>query len=133
MNECSTEPREIRKFGAVVAAFFGALSLTAWWLERSAPLYFFGALSLLGLGFLLAPAFLKPVWLGWQKVARRIGTAVTLTILTLFYILVMTPAAFLKKTFGGAPLPLEPDPAAPTYWVPRSEPAQPKERFAKRY
>jgi hypothetical protein len=133
MNECSTESRDIRKFGAVVAVFFGVLSISAVWAERSIPLYFFGSLSLLGLGFLLVPARLKPVYIGWQKAARRIGMAVTMTILTLFYVLVMTPAAFLKKRLGGPPLPLKPDPAVPTYWVARREPAQPKERFAKRY
>lgn len=133
MNERSTEPRDIRRFGAVVSVFFGALALTAWSFDRIAPLCLFGPLSLLGLGFVLAPAGLKRVYLGWMAVSRRIGSAVTLTVLTLFYVLVMTPAAFLKKAFGGAPLPLAPNPDAATYWVARGEPAQPKERFAKRY
>ncbi len=128
-----TEPRRVRTFGAVVFPLFGALSLAAWAAERVAPSCLFSFLSLLGLGFLLVPAGLMPVYLGWVAVARRVGSAVTLLVLTLFYLLVMTPAACLKKWFGGSPLPLSPDPASPSYWVQRREAAQPKERFLKRY
>jgi hypothetical protein len=54
-------------------------------------------------------------------------------ILTIFFYFVMTPAALLKRIFGGRPLPVKPDPDAETYWVTRTEPAQPKERFPKRF
>jgi hypothetical protein len=53
--------------------------------------------------------------------------------LAIAYYVVITPAALLKRLFGGRPLPLSPDPDASTYWVSRDEPAQPKERFYKRF
>jgi hypothetical protein len=54
-------------------------------------------------------------------------------ILVLIYYLVITPAALIKRVIGGKPLPLKPDPEASSYWVSKPEPAQPKERFLKRY
>jgi len=61
------------------------------------------------------------------------GSKITILILTILFYFVITPAALLKSIFGGKPLPVKPDPDADTYWVTRSEPAQPKERFPKRF
>jgi hypothetical protein len=57
----------------------------------------------------------------------------TVLILSLAYYLVITPSALIKRLSGGAPIPVKPDKEALSYWVDRSEPAQPKERFLKRY
>jgi hypothetical protein len=73
------------------------------------------------------------VYSAWLKVGRFVGKIITGAILVLVYYVVMTPAALLKRLFGGRPLPLQPDRKASTYWVARKEPAQPKERFTKRF
>jgi len=132
MNLNSTN-KDIRKFGLVALVFFGALCGVALWQASTAMGLFFGFLSLLGLGFLLVPGPMAPVYRGWLKVAHFIGTVLTMVMLSLSFYLVITPAAWLKRIFGGAPLPLKPDPEASTYWVARREAAQPKERFYKRY
>jgi hypothetical protein len=103
------------------------------WLEKRAPIYLFGFLALLGLGFILTPGILQPVYLAWLKAAHCIGKAVTIAVMTLTYYLVITPAALLKRLFGGRPLPFLPDKDSSSYWIARTEPAQPKERFIKRY
>ena len=113
--------------------FFGGLSGLAFWKANYILNFFFGFLSVLGLGFLLLPGPLAPAYRAWLKVAHCIGTIFTMLILTLSYYLVITPAALLKRVFGGPPLPLKPDPDAASYWRARTEPAQPKERFYKRY
>jgi len=61
------------------------------------------------------------------------GRVMTALMLTLAYYLVMTPSGLMKRIFGGVPIPGTPDKGASSYWVPRSEPAQPKERFFKRF
>lgn len=124
---------EIRKFGAIAFPFFGLLCSLAVWREKILLAFFFGSLSLLGLGFLTIPKPLKPVYEKWLAIAHFIGKTITTTMLALAYYLVITPAALMKKIFGGSPLPLKPDKDASSYWVSRSEPAQPKERFLKRY
>ena len=133
MSSNSTDSKEIRRFGLVALVFFGSLCLLGLWLKKPLPVYIFGALSMIGAGFILFPSFLRPVHDGWVKIARFIGRMVTILILSLAYYLVITPSALLKLLFGGRPLPIKPDKKALSYWVDRDEPAQPRERFLKRY
>ena len=133
MNSPSTEEKQIRKFGLVAFLFFGSLCALGIWRGKALPTYLFGFLWFLGTCFILFPARTKPIYAGWLKVAHFIGRALTTLMLTLAYFLVITPAALLKRIFGGRPLPLRPDKKASTYWVDRVEPVQPKERFSKRY
>ena len=128
-----TAKKEIRKFGVIAWVFFGCLCGLGIWRNKPVPIYLFGFLSLIGLGFILLPIQLKPVYDLWLKSAHLIGKAVTVVMLTLAYYFVITPTALIKRLFGGPPLPLKPDKNASTYWVTRTEPAQPRERFIKRY
>jgi hypothetical protein len=81
----------------------------------------------------LIPARLRPVYNVWLKVAHVMGKIITTLILAMAYYVVITPAALIKRVFGGRPLPVKADEEATSYWVARTEPAQPKERFLKRY
>ena len=133
MISYSTDNKEIRKFGLVGLIFFGCLCTLGLWTKKPVPTYLFGFLAILGLGFSLIPGPLKPVYTAWLKVAHFLGRIVTTLILTLAYYLVVTPTALIKRIFGGAPLPVKPDKNASSYWVLRAEPAQPKDRYIKRY
>ena len=133
MNLNSTNNREIRKFGVVALILFGCLCALGLWSKKPVPTYLFGFRSLLGFGFILIPSRLRPVYAAWLKIAHFLGRIVTTLILTLAFYLVITPAALMKRLFGGTPLPVKLDKKASSYWVPRTEPAQPKERFLKRY
>jgi hypothetical protein len=125
--------KDIRKFGLTALIFFGSLCTLGLWTEKPVPTYLFGSLSILGLGFILAPGPLKPVYNAWLKIAHVIGRIITTLVLALAYYLVITPSALIKRVFGGRPLPVKPDKEAKSYWVTRTEPAQPRERFLKRY
>ena len=133
MNWNSTETKEVRKFGFVALVFFGCLCGLGIWKQKVLPTYLFGLLSTLGLGFVLFPGPLRPVHTAWLKIAHTLGRIITSLILALGYYLIITPAALIKRVFGGRPLPLKPDKSASSYWVSRTEPAQPKERFSKRF
>lgn len=133
MNSNLINPREIRKFGVFGCIFFGTLVGAAVWRDKTLTAYFFGLLAFLSIGFILIPLQLKQVYAAWLKLAHFIGSKVTILILTILFYFVITPAALLKRIFGGHPLPLKGNPDAETYWVTRPEPAQPKERFPKRY
>jgi len=125
--------KEIRKFGAIAFLFFGILFAIGLWRQKAVITYLFGGFSLLGLGFLLLPAPLRPVYKGWLKITHFIGKITTIIILTLAYYLAITPTALIKRLFGGRPLSIKPDKNISSYWVSRPEPVQPKERFIKRY
>jgi hypothetical protein len=133
MNSNSTERCEIRKFGLIALILFGFLFALNVWRGNLLPALLFGALSVLGLGFIVMPIPLRRVYHAWRNGALFVGKIVTSLLLTIAYYLVITPSALLKRLFGGDLLPLKPDKKASSYWTPRSEPAQPKERFLKRY
>ena len=133
MNLSSTDIKEIRKFGIVAFFFFGFMAAMGLWRQTTGFGLFFGFLSLTGMGFILLPVHFRPVYQAWLKVAHFFNRVITLLVLTLAYYLVITPFALIKRVLGGHPLPMKPDPNATSYWVSRSEPVQPKERFAKRY
>lgn len=133
MSSSLTDRKEIKRFGLVALIFFGCLCALGFWRQKVIITYLFGTLSFLGLGFLLFPRPLMPIYKGWVKVANFIGKIITTIILTLAYYLVITPSALVKRVFGGRPLPIRPDKNMDSYWVPRDEPSQPKERFIKRY
>ena len=133
MNSSSTEPRQIRLFGLVALCFFGLLAGLGLWRGRPVPAVFFGILATVGLLCLTLPGPAAPLYRAWTAAAHRIGVALTVVMLTLAYYLVITPAGWLKRIFGGRPLPMRPDPDRESYWQDRSEPVQPVERFTKRY
>ena len=133
MSLNSIDTKTIRKFGLIALIFFGSLSVLGFWREKLLPFYLFGLLSITGLGFLMIPNPLRPVYVGWMKIAHFLGRVITTLILALAYYLVVTPSALLKRIFGGAPLPLKPDKKSSSYWVTRTEAAQPKEQYIKRY
>jgi hypothetical protein len=133
VNSNSTEKNDIRKFGLFAFLFFMFLCGLGLWSGKAVPIYLFGFLSITGLGLLLLPELLRPVYTGWLRITDFIAKIVTLSGLTLAYYLVITPSAVLKRIFGGAPLPVKPDKKAASYWVARDEPVQPRERFLKRY
>jgi hypothetical protein len=133
LTDNSIDVKQIRKFGLVALIFFGSLCALGIWQEKPLPTYIFGALSALGMGFILIPIQLSPVFAAWLKMAHFIGRVITILILTLAYYLVITPTALIKRSFSGPALPLKPDKDVLSYWVTREEPVQPKERFLKRY
>ncbi|MFX0200578.1 MAG: hypothetical protein ACFFCW_31040 [Candidatus Hodarchaeota archaeon] len=133
MTSSSTNIKEIRKFGLISFLFFSVLCALGFWRGKVVLTYFFALLSLLGIGLLLLPAPLGPIYKIWLKVAYSIGRIITTLILTLAYYLVITPSALIKHLFGGPPLPIRHDKGASSYWVARTEPIQPKKRFSKRY
>ncbi|MBW2037137.1 MAG: hypothetical protein JRI41_06615 [Deltaproteobacteria bacterium] len=133
MSSSSIEIRRIRRFGAIAFFFFGSLCILGFWRERTIAACLFGTLSLAGMGLFGLPLTLMPLYNAWMKIAYLIGRLVTIAMLTVAYYLVITPAALIKRVITGSPLPLKPDRGASSYWVSRTEAAQPRERFTRRY
>ena len=127
------EKKQIRKFGLIAFIFFAILCALGIWAQKRLTIYLFGSLSILGIGFMVVPVQLTPVYKTWLKIGHLLSRAVNTLILILIYYLVITPAGLIKRIIGGRPLPLKPDRAASSYWVTKPETAQPKERFLKRY
>ena len=65
MSSPPTDAREIRRFGIIAFVFFGIFFGIALWRHKDIAGYFFGALSFLGLCFVLFPGPLKPIYTRW--------------------------------------------------------------------
>ncbi len=133
MTSSLIDTNKIRQLGIIGFIFFSLLFGLAIYKENNLTQYIFGSLTLLCMGFIIIPNFLRPIYLGWIKIAHFIGTINTIIILTLFYYIIITPVAILKLCFGGRPLPLKFNKKQLSYWIKRSTPVQPREKFNKRY
>ncbi len=133
MNLDTHDSKQIRRLGLIAIIFFGCLCALGLWLNKPLPTFLFGALSILGLGFFLFPTRLRPAYVAWLRIGQLLGRILTFLILTVTYYTVVTLTALIKRIFGGRPLPVRPDKMASSYWITRTEAAQPKERFQKRF
>ena len=121
----ATDPEErqrtLRKFGLVMAVAFGVIGgLWAWRGRLFAPYLLTIAAAFLVLGLAL-PRALGPFERVWMKFAVVLAAVMTRVILTLSFILAITPVGLLRRLFGGDSLGLRPDPDATSYWVPVEE------------
>jgi hypothetical protein len=133
MTSSLINQKETRKFGIIAFFFFGSFAGISIWRQHETLGYFFETLCLLGLLLFLLPKQLWFLHKGWLKVGHFIGTLITMLIMTFAFYIIITPATFLKKIFGGPPISLKPDKKCRSYWIDRTEPLQPKERFINRY
>ena len=133
MNSNLTEEKQIRRFGWIAFIFFGILCIFGIWKEKLLPACLFAGLSVLGFGFIVVPMRLRQAYNAWQQIAHLLGRVFTTVILILLYYIVITPAGLIRRMIGGTLLPIKPNNAISSYWVTRPEPAQPKERFLKRF
>lgn len=78
------------------------------------------ALGGTGLGLLVlaytVPALLDPVEKAWMKFAHVLGTVMTTLILTVLFVLIVTPQGVVMRLFGSDPLKRKLDPDAESYY-----------------
>lgn len=92
--------RELRQFGIGLGLLFGLIGGLMLWKENAA-----GAVLVLG-GLILALAFwwdvpgVRAFYAGWMKLAGALSRIMTTVLLTLLYVLVLTPIALLARLFG---------------------------------
>jgi hypothetical protein len=133
MSLGSTDFTQIRKFGLIAFLLFGFLSGLGLLSEKYIATCFFGSLAVFGIGLVLIPSQLRPFYNAWLKVAHLLHKITTILILTVVFYFVLTPTALIRRLFSGTPLPMKPDNMASSYWISRTEAAQPRERFLTRY
>ncbi|MEM6645390.1 MAG: SxtJ family membrane protein [Bacteroidota bacterium] len=130
------EPRksnpELRKFGLVMMVPLLLIGGYLWWTSRGAWPYFVGVAAVFGALALVAPAVLRPVEKYWMKFAEVMGYVMTRVILTLAYVIAITPTGLIMRLRGKDLLNRRIDREAETYWVP-TEPDGPGTRPTKPY
>src|SRR5437588_2128412 len=100
IKSLKTGPRELRKFGLLVGGVFTVLGLL--WLVRGKPHYPWALVPgvlLVALGVIL-PRALKYIYIAWMSVAVVLGFIVSNVLLTLFFVVVITPIGLIARLSG---------------------------------
>lgn len=114
-NSTRKSKGELRKFGFVMT---GALVLlSAWlWYKNAGYQYTLGVAMFFLLSGLLVPTILRPIEFVWMKLALVLGAIMTRVILTLTFVLAVTPLGILMRLTGKDPLSLK-DRDRSSYWI----------------
>ncbi|MDB4879531.1 MAG: hypothetical protein JWL60_977 [Gemmatimonadetes bacterium] len=119
-----------RRFGIELGAACVAVALLLFWRDarpglRTALLVAGILLTALGV---LRPALLAPIATRWLMVGQRMAAVTTPIVLTLIYLLVVTPIGIVRRTFARSPI--RRDRSAATFWVRREESTAAERRAA---
>ena len=133
IEQLSTSPRSLRKFGLLVGGVF--LLLGCWFLYRQKPVwpYLLTPGALLVLGALIVPGSLKHVYIAWMSLGFALGFVVSNVILTIFYYLILTPIGLIARICGQDFLSLKRNPAATSYWVMKPMTARTPQEYEQQF
>jgi ABC-type uncharacterized transport system permease subunit len=125
-------PSELRRFGLALGAGLSVLGSILLWRQKSAAPWILGVAATLLLLAILSPRVLGPLERVFARVARVVTAALTYLVLTLTYLLVITPIGLVMRLLGRDPLGMKPAPDQPSFWV-EVEPDGPTTRPNKPY
>jgi ABC-type uncharacterized transport system permease subunit len=125
-------PTELRRFGLALGAGLSVLGSILLWREKSAAPWILGVAATLLLLAILSPRVLGPLERVFARVARVVTAALTYLVLTLTFLLVITPIGLVMRLLGRDPLGMKPAPDQPSFWV-EVEPDGPTTRPNKPY
>jgi hypothetical protein len=119
--ELKDNPREWQKFilaGVVVLTGVGAVL----WRRGAISFTFFAAVTIvlsaaLVLGW-LRPRWIRPLYRGAMTASFYVGQIMGRVLLTIVFVVVLTPLALMLRLFGKDLLRLKRDTSAQTYWRP---------------
>ena len=130
--------RDLRKFGVTMFVAFALIAALLWWREVAwwgNPSWWKYAGSLSAAFLLLAvlaPTLLRPVERAWMGFAGILGAVMTRVVLTVGFLIAVTPTALIMRIRKKDLLNLRFDPKADSYWEP-VEPDGPSTRPTKPY
>ena len=114
------QPRQLRSFGLLVGGVFTLIAIWPWVVHQEAIRSWALILaSLLILGALTNPMWLRPLFLGWMKIGHVLGFINTRIILSLGFYLVFTPIGVVRRLFGRDSLHRKFESSQSTYRSPR--------------
>jgi Saxitoxin biosynthesis operon protein SxtJ len=106
-------------FAFTLAAAFSVVSVVFAWRRRAVAAEVAFALgAALLLAGMLVPTYLGPVKRVWMGLGHLISKVTGPVVLALVYYVALTPAGYLRRTFGRSPLAR--DRSATSYWMPRA-------------
>ena len=122
-----------RSFGLWFTLFFVIIGLLP--LRHSRPIRIWAlavAVVFLLLAF-AAPRVLHPLNQVWTKIGLVLGKIVNPIVMSVVFLLVLTPLALVFRMLGKDPLRLRLAPDVTTYWLPRDPPGPAPETMARQF
>ena len=114
--------KELRSFSIILAV---ASLVIAGYISRRGemlPVYFLILGGGFGLASLFIPKFLVPLYRIWMSFGIVVGTIASYIILTVVFILVVTPIGIFTRLLGKDFLNFKLDKSRPSYWEYREQP-----------
>ena len=114
-------PREWQKFAVVLAVMVGLVTWLAsrrGWITRDAWIPIGAVILLIPALALLRPRWFRPIYRGGMTISFHIGHVMGKVMLTVFFLLVVTPLGLVLRLMGKDLLGLRRKPDAATYWHP---------------
>lgn len=108
----------LRKFGLVMAVPLALLGAALLWKARPAGPYLLGAAAAFVLAGVAVPRVLAPVERVWMAFARVLGTVMTYVVLTITWVVLVTPIGLGMRLFSKDFLALRRRREQSTWWVP---------------
>lgn len=119
LRQLDQSPGALRSFGRLVGGVLLLFAALAWWRARSWWPWVAGpGLTLFLLGT-LAPRSLRWPHRAWMGLALVLGTVMGTVLLTLVFLLALTPLGWLARVSGRDFLRRKRSGAEPTFWLPR--------------
>ncbi len=90
----------LRKFGLILTGIIYGILLFIYYRTGNTYLYILISTIILSGISIVFPSLIKYLYIPWMILALLIGSIVTRFILTLFYIVIITPYGLIKNTLG---------------------------------
>ena len=126
-KQSSKENVEMRKFGIILGVIFFSIAGYQWKIHERFLAWLVGIGALLLILAFFLPQALRRLYRPWMWGAEKIGNAMNRIILTVFYLLIFTPMALVRRLFHRDPLNLRWHKGKKSYFEPKS--TQNIERF----
>ena len=131
---------ERRKFGLLLAAGFPVMATSLFLIVRWASgewrpailVGIAGSGATLGLAIAAFPAIARPVYVVWHALVCVIDIVVTTTLLSLFFICILTPAGIALRILGRSSIRKTFDRDTLSYWRP-TEPVEDMRRYYRQF
>ena len=115
------DPREWRKFTAAIVILLSLLAVSLWKRHIVPPLVLGVMLTFLALALLaclVRPRWFRLLYRVGMSIGLAMGQVAGVILLALFFLLVLTPIAWIVRLLSRDPLKLKKDVQATTYWIP---------------
>ena len=119
IKQLKTRDRDLRKFGLMVGGVLIVIGLLFLFRHKTRTPYFVWPGAALVVFGAILPRTLKWIYIAWMSVAFVLGFVMAHVILTLLFLLVITPIGLVARLVGKDFLSLKLDRAAKSYWIPR--------------